>query len=803
MYCIQCGFLRTKNAKFCADCGTQFDEVVNQPLEQEIAEVNQEPNNLDNLHTSSSEREILSGKNDYSDEEDTPHESLSELILGVENIDLDTDIAKSYDLSLEREKEELDLMEVDEEDSVVEYNIIEEGVSEYFVSEENKTFIQNEYDAGNSENREKLSIDLDAGGNKSVNVGSKNGRKLLILTPILLVSAIITILILSSNFVQPGIIPLLDEYRDTDGDGISDANDLCPSGLEYWVSTDITDYDGDGCSDDTEDQDDDQDGVTDSIDNCAKGKLSWDSTSNSDFDSDGCKDANEDYDDDNDGVADNLDDCQYSPTNRVDSDADGCKDFEDDDDDNDGILDTFDDCRIGLQNGLDTDSDGCKDSEDSDDDNDGILDTFDDCRIGLQYGLDTDSDGCKNSEDSDDDNDGYWDWNDDFPLDYSEWLDFDGDGIGDNEDIDDDNDGVLDYYDINDYGDIGLYLTYDSFKVLVDMDYWDSLTETYICLYLEGENFGCEPNEGGDYWSMSTNTLYSLDAEFYLDLPEDVSSHHIQICAFDKDAFEDDRIDINPNSSNNCYNTYIDSTFSIGDSWEKFATGYGDNTGWDGELTFSYELIDFRNQVMNTYTWSYQGSYFSLELNLDYDTYSYYKNLDHTTTSWSDYARFSTPDAAYVIELAYELENMAWNYGFTSSLEEAEFILAFVRGIPYQYDIDGMGVNEYPKYPIEMLWEGAGDCEDAAALYISLMEALEYDAILILLEVKQDSDDDTWGGHAMPGIHIPNHSGTYYYWTSGSKANIPYYLAEATGGDDSIGEDSWYDRQNAEIYDVE
>ena len=26
----------------------------------------------------------------------------------------------------------------------------------------------------------------------------------------------------------------------------------------------------------------------------------------------------------------------------MDSDADGCKDFEDDDDDNDGILDTFD-----------------------------------------------------------------------------------------------------------------------------------------------------------------------------------------------------------------------------------------------------------------------------------------------------------------------------------------------------------------------------------------------------------------------------------------------------------------------------
>ena len=302
---------------------------------------------------------------------------------------------------------------------------------------------------------------------------------------------------------------------------------------------------------------------------------------------------------------------------------------------------------------------------------------------------------------------------------------------------------------------------------------------------------------------MSTNTLYSLDSEFYLDLPEDVSSHHIQICAFDKDAFDDDRIDINPNSGNNCYNTYIDSTFSVGDSWQEFATGYGDGTGWDGELTFSYELIDFRDQVLNTFTWSYQGSYVTLNWNFDYDTYSYYKNLDHTIWSHSDYQDYSTPDAAYVIELAYELESMAWDNGYTSTLEEAEFILAFVRSIPYQYDIDGMGVNDYPKYPIEMLWEGAGDCEDAAALYISLMEALGYDTVLIILEVLQDEDDDTWGWHAMPGIHIPNHSGIYYYWTSGSKANIPYYLAEATGGSTSIGEDGWYDRQSATIYDVE
>ena len=82
------------------------------------------------------------------------------------------------------------------------------------------------------------------------------------------------------------------------------------------------------------------------------------------------------------------------------------------------------------------------------------------------------------------------------------------------------------------------------------------------------------------------------------------------------------------------------------------------------------------------------------------------------------------------------------------------------------------------------------------------MEALGYDAVLILLDVLRDEDDDTWGGHAMPGIYIPNHSG-YGYYGPGSKSEIPFYFAEATGGNDGIGVDSWYDRQDATIYDVE
>ena len=44
-----------------------------------------------------------------------------------------------------------------------------------------------------------------------------------------------------------------------------------------------------------------------------------------------------------------------------------------------------------------------------------------------------------------------------------------------------------------------------------------------------------------------------------------------------------------------------------------------------------------------------------------------------------------------------------------------------------------------------MLWEQGGDCEDASTLYISLVEALGYDAALMLGLTKSNSDED-WGG---------------------------------------------------------
>ena len=105
-----------------------------------------------------------------------------------------------------------------------------------------------------------------------------------------------------------------------------------------------------------------------------------------------------------------------------------------------------------------------------------------------------------------------------------------------------------------------------------------------------------------------------------------------------------------------------------------------------------------------------------------------------------------------------------------------------------------------------MLWEASGDCEDAAILYISLIEALGYDALIVTGLVKQSEDED-WSGHAWAAVHIPgaDNLGTYWYGEA-EKSNLKFYFVEATAywdGTSSIGQNPWYDIKDESYYDVE
>lgn len=147
--------------------------------------------------------------------------------------------------------------------------------------------------------------------------------------------------------------------RDTDGDGLADSRDGCP--------TEAEDLDGfqdeDGCPD----GDNDEDGIADAQDGCPDEAEDIDGFQ----DEDGCPDE----DNDGDGIRDGYDSCPNEPEDMDgDRDTDGCPDV---DTDRDGISDDADACPNepedfdGLQ-----DEDGCPEA---DADGDGVPDEVDAC----------------------------------------------------------------------------------------------------------------------------------------------------------------------------------------------------------------------------------------------------------------------------------------------------------------------------------------------------------------------------------------------------------------------------------------
>ena len=134
--------------------------------------------------------------------------------------------------------------------------------------------------------------------------------------------------------------------KDTDGDGIIDRLDACP--------TEPEDADGfqdeDGCPD----PDNDADGIPDVNDKCPNEPEDIDG----DRDEDGCPD--KDNDRDGDGIVDRLDKCPDQAEDKDGfQDEDGCPDP---DNDNDGIPDVTDRCPNEAEDyDGDADEDGCPD----------------------------------------------------------------------------------------------------------------------------------------------------------------------------------------------------------------------------------------------------------------------------------------------------------------------------------------------------------------------------------------------------------------------------------------------------------
>jgi len=179
--------------------------------------------------------------------------------------------------------------------------------------------------------------------------------------------------------------------------------------------------------------------------------------------------------------------------------------------------------------------------------------------------------------------------------------------------------------------------------------------------------------------------------------------------------------------------------------------------------------------IMCSFTWEYGEIDWEWEAEISQQLYQTLHDKPRPRTgehaNYSVYVTHSLDDVFFQ-KLASTLSAEGGKLGYTN-YQMVELATFFVRTIPYSYDIDSTGRKEYPRYPIETLVDGTGDCEDHAILLAELIRSMNYDAILLAYPTHM----------ALGVVDTGNMYGTSY--THNGKK---YYYVETTPSGRVIGD---------------
>lgn len=194
------------------------------------------------------------------------------------------------------------------------------------------------------------------------------------------------------------------------------------------------------------------------------------------------------------------------------------------------------------------------------------------------------------------------------------------------------------------------------------------------------------------------------------------------------------------------------------------------------QLSDSQERLDkiLDVTVTQNYQWDYQWETWQWDLPISLATYVDYLERPRPQSSsyWNEMAKDSDDDS-YIDHMVQQINEAALESNFTEP-QKMNFIIAFVQSLPYTSDTETTPYDEYPRYPVETLFDRGGDCEDTSILVASLLDRMGYDVALLVLKDAQ---------HMAVGIALSGNYGTYYEY--GGKQ---YFYLETTGEGWNIGE---------------
>ncbi len=159
------------------------------------------------------------------------------------------------------------------------------------------------------------------------------------------------------------------------------------------------------------------------------------------------------------------------------------------------------------------------------------------------------------------------------------------------------------------------------------------------------------------------------------------------------------------------------------------------------------------------YSWEYNGVTWTHSEDVPYELYQYYQSRDHMNREYVDYA-LSDYDRAYLLNLVSSFKEGGGVKGYSDN-DNVLNVVAFVQSLPYTPDIVSTGADEYPRFPIETLVDGGGDCEDSAILTAALLREMGYG--VVLLKYSNHMAVGVKGDDTLSGSHMPFEGSNYYY----------------------------------------
>jgi len=164
--------------------------------------------------------------------------------------------------------------------------------------------------------------------------------------------------------------------------------------------------------------------------------------------------------------------------------------------------------------------------------------------------------------------------------------------------------------------------------------------------------------------------------------------------------------------------------------------------------------------ITRHYDWQYGDSEWSWDVSIPGALYDYYKGIPRPPTrNYSVYVTHPLDDP-YITHLVEKIKEAATKQGY-DEYQTIELAIVFVQSLPYTVDSVTTPFDEYPRYPIETLVDGGGDCEDTAILLAAVINQMGYG--VVLLGLPDHMAVGIKGGDDVYGTYWEYRGYKYYY----------------------------------------